>query len=354
MPEPISFPLVSLQLVSDLHQSVVAMTLRVFPHDLQDWSPLLEKDFLGEAFGHLPCLLSLDNPHLLENDLVSSLPADRVLLLVPPALADAPEVSALRERGQVVTRERLALDVDTRARFDEVKNAGAKWISGVWYQEPQQKIGPAQAASQALMLHLLQLVAADADTNELERLFKQDPQLSYHLLKLVNSVAMGLPNRISSFAQAIVILGRRQLQRWLHLLMFTQQQEHGRLAPLQASAMLRARLLELASARLGSSRDQQEEAFIVGMFSLLGVLFGMPTEQIIRPLNLANTIVDALLEHRGELGVLLRMAEAAERDDGESLASAVEQAGLSRRDFAQAQFQACRWMLDVTRDASDG
>lgn len=326
MSEPISFPLVSLQLVSDRNQSVVALLLRGLGHDQHDCSPLLAENFLGKPFGPLPCLL-------------------------PPELAVPPEIRAVQAQGGALTSELPVLNVDTRARFEEAKNSGAKLICGIWYLEPQQKTGSAQAASQALMLRLLQLVAADAETRELENIFKQDPQLSYQLLKLVNSVAMGLPSKISSFRQAIVILGRRQLQRWLNLLMFTRQQEHGRLAPLQASAVLRARLLELACAARGGNAEKQEQAFIVGMFSLLGTLFGLPTEQLVQPLNLADGIVGALLEGRGELGALLRMAEAAERADGEALAAALMQAGLSWRDFAQAQFQACRWMLDVTRES---
>lgn len=354
MSEPASFPLVSLQLISDRQQSVVALMLRVLQPDQQDWSSLLAEDCLRETLGRFPCLLPVDAPLLREIGRFSPCLPDRVVLLVPPELADAAEVTALQAQGLAVTGEKPAVEVDTRARFEEAKNAGAKWFAGVWYlDEPGQAASP-QAASHALMLRLLQLVAADADTHELEGIFKQDPQLSYNLLKLVNSVAMGLPRKISSFGQAIVILGRRQLQRWLHLLMFTQQQQHGRLAPLQASAVLRARLVELASAALGASVEKQEQAFIVGMFSLLGTLFGMPTEQVIRPLNLADEIVGALLERRGELGVLLRMAEAAERADGAALASALAQAGLSKRDFARAQFQACRWMLDVTLDSGDG
>ncbi len=354
MSEPISFPLVSLQLVADRQQSVVALLLRVLRSDQSGWLPLLAEDFLGKPFGPLPCLLPLDHPALLENGFAAQLPSDHVTLLVSPELAVSPEAIALQAQGFAVASGQPVLDVDTRERFEEAKNAGASWICGTWYLEPQQKTGSVQAASQVLMLRLLQLVAADAETRELESIFRQDPQLSYHLLKLVNSVAMGLPNKISSFRQAIVILGRRQLQRWLNLLMFTRQQEHGRLAPLQAGAVLRARLLELACAARGGNVELQEQAFIVGMFSLLGALFGLPTEQLIRPLNLADNIVGALLEGRGELGILLRMAEAAERADGEALASALAQAGLSWRVFAQAQFQACRWMLDVTRENSGG
>jgi EAL and modified HD-GYP domain-containing signal transduction protein len=273
-------------------------------------------------------------------------------LLASPEAADSQKVGAMKAQGVAVSSEKLAQGVDTPGHFDASKTAGAKWFSGVWHLAWRQAESSTHSASQALMMRLLQLVANDADTRELEQVFKQDASLSYQLLRLVNSVAMGLPHKINSFGQAIVILGRRQLQRWLNLLVFTQAQQQGVVSLLQASAVMRARFLELASAALGASKSRQEEAFIVGMFSLLDVLFGMSMEQIIRPLNLNNDIVAALLERRGEMGTLLRVMEASEWGDAEMLASALLESGLSRKDFALAQFQASRWMQDVVQEMS--
>ncbi len=89
---------------------------------------------------------------------------------------------------------------------------------------------------------------------------------------------------------------------------------------------------------------------MVGMFSLLHVLLGMPLERIVQPLHLAEDIDAALLERRGDLGMLLSTAEAAEDGDAAALADALGSAGLGNRDFALCQFQACRWMLDTCRE----
>lgn len=354
MSAPNSFPLAMLQLVADRRQSVAALLLHVFPNNVHGFPLLFAESSLMEALGDLPCLLRLDDLPRIDAETAAQLPANRITLILPPSCADSPQLKELQAMGFGMTNELLATQVDTRERFTACMNAGTRWFTGSWHLEPLEQKGASQAASRALMLRLLQLLAADAETRELESVFKQDPKLSYHLLKLVNSVAMGLTTRISSFRQAIVILGRRQLQRWLHLAMFAQQQQHGLLDPLQAAAVMRARLLELVSATLGASREAQEQAFMAGMFSLLGVLFCMPLEQIIRPLNLADPVVVALLERKGALGLMLRMAEAAERADGEALAAVLSELGLSSRDFDAAQFVACRWMQDITREAEGG
>ena len=70
------------------------------------------------------------------------------------------------------------------------------------------------------LLKLLHLVKEDGDTRAIEAIFREEPKLSYNLLRLVNSVAVGARTKISNFSQAIAILGRRQLQRWLQLLIY--------------------------------------------------------------------------------------------------------------------------------------
>jgi hypothetical protein len=223
--------------------------------------------------------------------------------------------------------------------------AGTLLIEGDWYMEAPPKATGAQAASRALSLQLAQLIAADAHTHEIEALLRKDPTLSYHLLRLVNSLGMGVGRRVTSFSQAILILGRQQLRRWVNLMLFAARQGDLRSGMLLARVAVRARLLEQLTIAVGRDKASQDQAFITGMFSLLGVLFGMPLTEVLAPLSMSDMVHDALLDYEGELGQMLRLCEAFEDGNFASVSLHLEALQISADKFNQAAIEANRWML---------
>jgi len=222
------------------------------------------------------------------------------------------------------------------------------WVEGDWFLAPPAKAVGNQAASRALALQLVQLVSADADTHEIEALLRQDPTLSYHLLRLVNSLGMGTGRRVTSFSQAILILGRSQLRRWLNLMLFSSRQGDQRSAMLLARVAVRARSMELLSKISGEDKPHQEQAFMVGMFSLLGVLFGMPLNEVLKPLTVGDAALEALLARGGELGALLSLVESAENDDHPALVAGLGELQIDHGDFNHIVADAYLWMQSVT------
>ena len=229
--------------------------------------------------------------------------------------------------------------------------AGVQWIDGDWCLAPPAAASAAQAASRALALQLLQLVAADADTHDIEALLRRDPTLSYQLLRLVNSLGMGVVRRISSFSQALLILGRQQLRRWLNLMLFAAREGDLRSPMLLARVAVRARALELLARARGADRLTQDQAFMTGMFSLLGVLFGMPLPELLAPLSLSVAVQDALLRREGELGALLQLADSAERGDFGAVAAQLDALQIVAADFNLTMVDATSWMLGALRES---
>jgi EAL and modified HD-GYP domain-containing signal transduction protein len=234
--------------------------------------------------------------------------------------------------------------------FDLVLEPKVDWIEGDWPLQSPVRASGAQAASRAMALRLVQLVGNDADTHEIEEILRRDPTLSYHLLKLVNSLGMGTGRKVTSFSQAILILGRQQLRRWLNLMLFAARSDDVRSPMLLARVSVRARTMELLARETGQGKQVQEQAFMVGMFSLLGVLFGVPLGELLAPLNLGDAAQHALLSKSGELGELLAVVEAAEHCDMVAVARGLEALQLPGLEFNRLVVAANLWMLSVTGD----
>jgi len=265
----------------------------------------------------------------------------------------APPLSAaLQEAGCQVIDEEIVLRAEHLS--EHMLAPQHVWIAGSWYLAPPAKPVGNQAASRALALQLVQLVSADADTREIEAVLRRDPALSYHLLRLVNSLGMGLNREITSFAQAILILGRAQLRRWLNLMLFSARSGDDRSPMLLARVATRARLMELLARTSGMDKSGQESAFMAGMFSLLGKLFGMPLDEVLRPLKISAALQSAVLRHEGEIGKLLALAEAAERGDLPALAAGLDTLPLTTAEFNLLLVQTHLWMLDVVQESAGG
>jgi hypothetical protein len=321
-------------------------------------SPLFTAELLADR-KHNPSALLLDagdgNPDLLLPllghpdflSLTARFPCMAVADRIQPAVAEALQSAGCQLiDGTAIHRSDQLPAQDLPPQF--------KWIAGDWYLAPPAKPSGAQAASRALALQLVQLVSADADTHEIEAALRRDPALSYHLLRLVNSLGMGMSRQITSFSQAILILGRAQLRRWLNLMLFSSRAGDERSAMLLARVATRARAMELLAKSSGLDKSDQDAAFMAGMFSLLGVLFGMPLDDVLRPLKISAALQVALLQHEGDIGRLLALVEAGERRNLPAVIAALDSLSLPREEFNLITFQSHSWMLDVVRESAGG
>jgi EAL and modified HD-GYP domain-containing signal transduction protein len=204
-------------------------------------------------------------------------------------------------------------------------------------------------------MRLMSLLMSDADTQELEAAFKPEPLLTVNLLRMTNSVGAGTTVRITSLRHAITILGRRQLQRWLQLLLFASGTHSGTTSPLLHLAATRGRLMELLA---GNQRKRDvayvDGAFMVGIMSLMPALMGMPIAEIVAPIGITSEVRDALCKGSGALGDLLKLIAATEGDAPEEIESALQECqGLDVETLNQCQAQALAWANSINREAEN-
>lgn len=245
----------------------------------------------------------------------------------------------------------LAEKVESHEQYLQCAEAGFDLFQGYYFARPHLVIGRRTPPYQAVMLKILGLILTDAPDHEIEQAMKMDAGLSLKLLRLVNSVSMGLKTKISSFNQAIKIIGRRQMQRWLQLLLYTPQQDEVNYSPLLQLVARRGKLMELlAQHHRENDGDFHDRAFMTGILSLLDALLDRPLIEVIELVNPADQIADALLHKTGNLGGLLALAEMTEQGQFDHAGEILENLGLAVKDLMGAQVEALRWSNGIVEE----
>jgi len=249
----------------------------------------------------------------------------------------------------------LAEKVDTRERADQCMQLGYELFQGYYFARPSIISGKRLNHAETALMRLLSLVLTDSDTEEVEGVFKQNPDLSVNLIKLVNSVAVGGHGEIHSLRNAITVLGRRQLQRWLQVLLFALSSAPGAEfpSPLLVLAATRGKLMELIAQGLKSNeRELPDRAFMAGILSLVNALLGMPMQDIVGSMPLDQDIKDALVDRSGRLGDMLTLVEALEESDLPEIEEALSRLpALDHGKVPAMQVEAMRWANSIGETA---
>jgi c-di-GMP-related signal transduction protein len=241
----------------------------------------------------------------------------------------------------------LAEKVDSAEQAAYCHALGFDLFQGYYFARPSVLTTKRADPSQLALIRLLGLVLSDADTQQVEQVLKQHPSLTYNLMRLVNSVASGARRNITSVSQAIMVLGRKQLQRWLQLLLFTLQAGAPYPSPLLLAAT-RGKMMERLAEKQQRNADYRDEAFMAGILSLIETLIDKPLADIVGELNLSERLAAALLHREGEMGRLLQLVESVEQPDlNHTLALLAQCDALSLSDLTAAEIDAMSWANQV-------
>ncbi len=242
----------------------------------------------------------------------------------------------------------LAEKVGNEAQHRHCIELGFEYFQGYYFARPAIISGKKLSHSELSLMRLLSLVLEGAETAKIESVFKQEPGLTLNLLRLTNSAASGVHEHITSLRHAITVLGRRQLQRWLQLLLYTQPGARAG-GPLLALAATRGRLMECLAAHVNPAGEFADHAFMTGVMSLMPAVLGIPIEKVIEPLHVGGDIAEALTRRSGRLGALLSLAEKLDEDDADACAElAATLPGLTAETVNACLSQALAWASNIS------
>jgi EAL and modified HD-GYP domain-containing signal transduction protein len=258
---------------------------------------------------------------------------------------------SLSTRFRLAQKKMVAEKVEDLDQFKACMELGFDYFQGYYFAKPVILSGKKIEPSELGIMQLMALIGSDADNQEVEACIKQNVTISLNLLRLVNTPAAGARQRIGSLSQAMMILGRRHLYRWLQILLYAKPSKGGlSTQPLLLLASTRGKLLELLAQKLHpGKRAIADTAFTVGIMSLMDTLFGVSMAEILTQISVVDEVSDALLRHQGLYGDMLKLAQYIEHIDETCplMQNSLNNLQLPIEDFYLLELAAFEWANNV-------
>ena len=240
----------------------------------------------------------------------------------------------------------LAERVETDAVRATCAGLGYTLFQGYYFARPEMVKTEALVSDEIAIAQAMNVLRDPHTTDsEAEAAFTSDLGLSHKLLRMVNSAARG-GRGIESIRHAVQLSGRDEIAKWLALLLVSSIAARGASnRELLHLAVQRGRMCELLAAPSGRTRDAGA-LFLVGLFSLLDAISGMPMAQLLESIALAPALREALVARTGRYAVPLSLAEAYEQGDWSRVRHHASTSGIDAVRVGQIYVESMAWTRD--------
>ncbi len=244
----------------------------------------------------------------------------------------------LRDLINVVKRNNkkvIVKNIETRQAYRQSFEFNSDFFQGFFICEPEIVSGKDIPENKLHYLKMLnEVYKEEIDFTNLELMIKQDPALSYKLLKHINTVGCSSRIPIHSIRQAITMLGQNKLVQWASLVSL-RHSSFNQPGELIVIAITRAYFCENLSMHTCNNKHS-EDLFLAGLFSLLDVFLGRSMESILEELPLAKNIKELLLGKENILSPYLRLVLAHERADWQEVKTITAALGINENELLNA------------------
>ena len=244
----------------------------------------------------------------------------------------------------------IASHVEDLDQYEATLERGFDGFQGTFFSRPEPLPTADMPQSTVAAMRLMGLARDQKISDrQLEDVIATDPVLTFQLLRLVNSAALG-GRGVASIGQALRLIGRNAFLRWLAVAVAAaRKSKNGVDHELVRQAVERGRLCEQL---VGGGRDSGT-LFLVGLFSLLDAVFRMPLPEILERVVLSTEANEALIDRTGPYADAINFAESYELGLFENAAEIAKEMGIDPNKLGEFYTNAITWTAEALGAALD-
>ena len=226
-----------------------------------------------------------------------------------------PSVKEIIQEIQLHDIKVIATLVDDQEVYNFAKELGFDWFQGYFFAQPKILKNAKYEATHMNVLKLYNLLMQDVNIDEITQEFENNPEITVQLLQFINSGYFHFRQRISSIHHVLTLVGRMAIGQWLMLMIYSKSVSNGsERSPLMLMVKNRTELMEniLKIVQPNVKSNMLGEAYMVGVLSLIGVIFSMNLRDILDSIHISDEVRNALLENEGILGEIYALIQETE------------------------------------------
>jgi EAL and modified HD-GYP domain-containing signal transduction protein len=229
--------------------------------------------------------------------------------------------------------------------FERCSDLGFSMFQGAFFKKPEKITVRKISSNEAARFRLMKIIEDDdPDFEALASEIQSDVTISLRLLTYLNSAAFGFRSKIGSIQQAITMLGWENMKKWLRVVVLSDVSKHSHAQDLVLLSSQRGKFLETIVRDHDFWDFAPDSLFLLGIFSLLDALLGMPMESVVVHLPLEEKLKAALLRRAdSEYVPFLELTELLEEGDWNVADRMIHQLSMKSESVKAAFQSAVEW-----------
>lgn len=247
----------------------------------------------------------------------------------------------------------LAEKVETNDEYQEALYLGFTLFQGYFFSKPRILKGKDINSLNANYLEVIQeLNQPEPIYDKISGVIERDLALTFKLLRLINSPAFFTNSKISSVKHALVLLGFKEIRKWIMVVML---RDAGKNKPdeILKICLVRAKMAEMIAIMSGMDR-RKNEMFIMGLFSMIDTLMDQDLYTLIDSLPLEDDIKLAMIGKPNKLHEMFMVVVSYEKGNWDSLLEECESLGIAFKEIPNIYYNSLRWADKIFSSSLSG
>lgn len=238
----------------------------------------------------------------------------------------------------------MAERVETRADFEQAAAWGYTYFQGSFFSKP--KISADSSTAKRAYLEMLQEINRPGFTyRRMEETIKSNATFSKQLLKYVNSTTFDFRTPIDSVRHALILLGKKEVEKWLSILILWEISR-----PISEEililAIARARFGEILAPQMGL-HSLTSEIFFMGLFSLIECMVNLPLDNFLANLQVSSEEKRVVLGKDNNLGAILYLVISYEKGKWSQFSYYAAKCNINEMEVPSVYLQSLQWAEEI-------